>query len=1009
MNEEKGSISKFKNKEDEKYKVFGEYKNTAIEDKLELIQNNIDKISTEVFRNYLSKIDTLYEPKKLNNNFNADNRIRFVNITRYVIDEKENNIDKLKNVYNVLSESECNIALIFDRNQIECNIYLAICNKGSDDDIPIADGFLHNIEAAMLGNFPGTTYNPCGGIGKQKRYASVKMAAEFRKKILSKRKSTISMTTNIASEKSEDFVSQSIEKLIDGYIPENEDEEYIMILLAEPKKQNYIEELKKMYCNYFTILSPFSSWEEVHSYSDTINLMENVTKGKNINVGIPCMLGAGVNYTKSLGENRGNSKTRGLTLSYTLYEVKKTLERIESQIKRLEECEALGMWDFATYVLSNDYTTSVNVAKTYKSLTQGNNSHIEKAAINTWNGHIKEQKDCVDRMKESLAMFFHPEFQIKENDKLIKLPDNVNGCTCISGVELARAMSLPKRSVQGFPVVKCAEFGRDVLSFDTECIIGDIEIGCINHMHRKERKKTVKLNKESLAAHTFITGSTGSGKSNTIYKILSELDKENVKFLVIEPAKGEYKNIFGGRNDVSVYGTNPNKTSLLRLNPFSFPEDIHILEHIDRLIEIFNACWPMYAAMPAILKDAVEKVYKNKGWSLTKSICIPRKFPTFYDLIEELPKVIYESEYSTDTKGDYIGALSTRIKSLTNGINGQIFCSSLEISNELLFDSNVIVDISRVGSMETKSLLMGIMIMKLQEYRMSYSNMNDELKHITVLEEAHNILRRTMSEQSQESSNLQGKSVEMIANAIAEMRTYGEGFIIADQSPGLMDMSVIRNTNTKIIMRLPDEEDRKLVGKAAALNDNQIIELSKLRCGVAAIYQNDWLEPVLCAVDLFENDKEQAYIFRKNNDVQTAITQKYFKKLLNTSDNYEFIDEEVEKIKSWIDSLNVGNYTKQIMYKSLDSSVLDQKEKETILYNIFDGKKLAIQLANASGDDFLALENLDNQIRNMYDIDDLLMAQNIRKLILNIVVEMVKGNEFQKKIEFFSLYSGGII
>lgn len=75
--------------------------------------------------------------------------------------------------------------------------------------------------------------------------------------------------------------------------------------------------------------------------------------------------------------------------------------------------------------------------------------------------------------------------------------------------------------------------------------------------------------------------------------------------------------------------------------------------------------------------------------------------------------------------------------------------------------------------------------------------MNTELRHITVLKEAHNILRRTSFEQSSEGSNLTGKSVEMISNAIAEMRTYGEGFIIVDQAPGLLDMSAIRNTNTK--------------------------------------------------------------------------------------------------------------------------------------------------------------------------------------------------------------------
>ena len=218
-----------------------------------------------------------------------------------------------------------------------------------------------------------------------------------------------------------------------------------------------------------------------------------------------------------------------------------------------------------------------------------------------------------------------------------------------------------------------------------------------------------------------------------------------------------------------------------------------------------------------------------------------------------LPAVVDSKGFSNDTQGDYKGALLTRLESLTNGISGQVLCAYDELTDEELFEQNVIVDLSRVGSTETKALLMGILILKLQEHRMAQraaglNCFNSSLRHITVLEEAHNLLRRTSMEQSQESSNLQGKSVEMLTNTIAEMRTFGEGFVIADQSPGLLDMAVIRNTNTKIILRLPDEGDRILVGKAAGLNDDQITELSRLDTGMAAVYQNTWLEPVLCKV-----------------------------------------------------------------------------------------------------------------------------------------------------------------
>jgi hypothetical protein len=277
------------------------------------------------------------------------------------------------------------------------------------------------------------------------------------------------------------------------------------------------------------------------------------------------------------------------------------------------------------------------------------------------------------------------------------------------------------------------------------------------------------------------------------------------------------------------------------------------------MIEIFNVCWPMYAAMPAVLKEAVLGAYQSCGWDLveSKNRYSDELFPTFTDLMNELVRVIRESAYSDEVKSNYTGSLVTRIKSLTNGLNGRIFCAD-EIDNAILFDENMIVDISRIGSAETKALIMGILVMRLSEYRMSSCDeMNVPLHHVTVLEEAHNILKRTSTEQSMEDSNMAGKSVEMISNAIAEMRTYGEGFIIADQSPCAVDVSAIRNTNTKIILRLPDELDRRLAGKSAGLKEEQLDEIAKLPKGVAVVYQNDWMEPVLCKISKYQGEEKR--------------------------------------------------------------------------------------------------------------------------------------------------------
>lgn len=572
--------------------------------------------------------------------------------------------------------------------------------------------------------------------------------------------------------------------------------------------------------------------------------------------------------------------------------VEELLTRIDEQIKRTKESEDYGCYSCAAYFLSSRPSKALLAANTYRSLMIGEGSSVESGAVNLW-----QDRASVTAMREYLKRFTHPVFarQLWENEA-----DSLfyTAGTLVSGRELPMHLGLPTRSVHGLPIIEHAEFGRNV---PDEAMPDEdkMNLGKIYHMG-KEEAAGLLLNRQAMASHTFITGSTGTGKSNAVYHLLDEIIKNGqTTFLVVEPAKGEYKNVFGNCTDVQVFGTNPRETPLLRMNPFAFPENIHILEHIDRLVEIFNACWPMYAAMPAVLKDAIERSYQKVGWNLRNSESEKGVFPTFFDLLDILPGVIEESHYSKDTQSDYVGALCTRVKSLTNGIYGSVLCAEDALSDAEMFDQNVIVDLSRVGSMETKSLLMGILVMKLQEYRMCSSGMNSRLRHVTVLEEAHNLLRKTSAEQSQEGANLQGKSVEMLANAIAEMRTYGEGFIIADQAPGLLDMSVIRNTNTKIILRLPDEEDRKLVGKSAALKEAQIDELSKLPLGVAAVYQNEWPEAVLCKIEAYPMPENAVY--HKPSKMPHEINAEFvFGQLAVGKELEPLSSSEMEQLKLWL-------------------------------------------------------------------------------------------------------------
>lgn len=700
---------------------------------------------------------------------------------------------------------------------------------------------------------------------------------------------------------------------------------------------------------------------------------------------------------KSLTETTG----RSLQITYINKTIQGLLDRIDEQLERLKESENYGIFAIAAYFLAADSMTAKMAASSYKALINGNCTHVETAHINSW-----QDEYSVSVIKNYLRKLEHPVFSFTDGNE-------ITPASIVSGRELAVQMGLPQKSIPGVSVIETAAFGRNI---ENDTIKGHryIELGNLYHMGREEEgtngKIPVKLDMDSLTMHTFITGSTGKGKSNAIYSILEHVmdrgmqdEEKEVTFLVIEPAKGEYKDKFGHYANVTVYGTNKKKMNLLRINPFSFPEDIDVHEHIDRLIEIFNVCWPMYAAMPAVLKDAIERSYINAGWDLTESECKYCKafgrnmYPSFIDVLKMINVVMEESKYSADSKGDYTGALCTRVKSLTNGIYGQIF-STDELSTEELFDSNVIIDLSRVGSVETKSLIMGLLIMKMQEYRMSaHTQNNSGLKHLTVLEEAHNLLKRTSSDQGSDSANLLGKSVEMLANSIAEMRTYGEGFIIADQAPGLLDMAVIRNTNTKIILGLPDISDRELVGRAASLNDNQIVELSKLKTGIAAVYQNNWLEPVLCHIHPCRDD-ETPYLLKEHTERTDDSKMKeevidYL--MLPAPKKMEINSNKIAELEKSVYKLQIASDTKIDIIKYFREKNPDkiQELRSRIVYSMFNSET-ALVLSNTERHDIhswynMMLEKLEPNIENFSQLDQ----DKILAIIANEHAERIKTQD----------------
>ncbi len=805
--------------------------------------------------------------------------IRWYRITKIIYEKDIFFTDKMAMLYASL-HNVCGMvamALHKEKNGI-VDVYLGTRDKHGSDYI---SGDI--LEAGLKGILPGIAIESLSGKTMLEGFEKDKTAI-----------SCVSGVGSLSDDKKEHFI-QGIENLINGTksIPC-----FTAFIIADKISNDEACQIQAAYEDLYSEISPLAQIQLSFNESESKGVTDTLTEGFNESIsknvsrtishgtsqsssvgtsttrntgwnagGSIIFANAGTSKGKSEGENsqetigtnvqtsdqqgegsqQGQHKdtahatneniTTGRTIQLTKNNrhVKSCMDIIDRQISRIQKSTPSGLWSVATYFVAKDNTTSQKLAGIYRGTIVGDKSEIEVVSINLW----PRKANAVEPILTYLKNQCHPIFKI--NDDIESTAGSL-----VDSKELAIHLSLPQSSVPGLLVREEKTFGRDVKSQEVYTEKNSIGIGKVMHLGEIYTEE-VRLGINGLSKHAFITGTTGSGKSNTLYLLLSELVKNGKKFLVIEPAKGEYKEVFGNHpeiKDVTVYGTNPRMSKLLTINPFIFPNDVDVYEHIDSLVEIFNACWPMYAAMPQVMKHSIMEAYKSCGWDLSRSENTKDIYPTIEDVLYALKEYINSSEYSSDTKGDYKGSLETRLQSLCEGLIGRMFCGT-PIPDEDLFNNNVIVDLSRVKSSETKSLLMGLLIMKLNEFRASeHRGMNQELRHVTILEEAHNLLKRTSTDQTAESSNVAGMAVEKIANSMAEMRTYGEGFVIADQSPSLLDLATIRNTNTKIVMALPEKEDREIAGKSIGLNDEQIPEISRLKMGEAIVYQNGWEEPV---------------------------------------------------------------------------------------------------------------------------------------------------------------------
>lgn len=463
-----------------------------------------------------------------------------------------------------------------------------------------------------------------------------------------------------------------------------------------------------------------------------------------------------------------------------------------------------------------------------------------------------------------------------EEGQTVYLPNGNNAnpvLAPITSAELGMLCTPPADAVPNFEMKQGKVY--PMIPSDQGVVIGKVSDG-----HRPLENMEFALSEADLNKHTFVCGITGSGKTTTVKGILRNCNKP---FMVIESAKKEYRNIKlpDGRQDINVFTLGKPEINCLQFNPFFVQRGINLQAHIDFLKDLFNASFSFYGPMPYILEKCLQNIYRKKGWNLTldyhpaivnlkkvtdtfdseymrkqydmESCCYI--FPTMQDLKEEVKRYIEEEmQYDSEVGGNVKTAILARLESPCNGAKGFMFNTRKTLNVDALMQENVVFELEGLADDSDKAFCVGLLIIFINEYRQVFKeekrNEKLGLQHLLVIEEAHRLLKNVETERtSEEMGNPKGKAVEHFTNMIAEMRSYGQGVIIAEQIPSKLAPDVIKNSSNKIIQRVVSADDQKLVANTIGMKEEDAVYLGNLKTGVALCHKESMSLPVYVNVN----------------------------------------------------------------------------------------------------------------------------------------------------------------
>lgn len=370
--------------------------------------------------------------------------------------------------------------------------------------------------------------------------------------------------------------------------------------------------------------------------------------------------------------------------------------------------------------------------------------------------------------------------------------------------------------------------------------------------------------------HALVVGMPGTGKTTFSVNLLLQFYKRGIPFLAIEPTKSEYRAMVDAVPDLQVFTPGKNSVVPFIINPFLPPDGIPLETFKPSLVSAFKAAFSMPSPLDILFASAIDTCYVKHGWrGYSKRGDLGVKPFGLHEFVMAFREIIRDSKYSSESKGNMESAGVFRLLNLVVQ-NGNIYDTENSVPLYDLLRKPTIIELNAIDNQEQKALIMALLLINIILYTKHNQAGDGSLKNILLIDEAHVLLGSGSTSSQEGAADAGASTVKALQNMIVEIRSYGTGIIIADQSPQKVTKEIVGNTDVKVMFQLVQLEDKHIIAASSNMSEEDENQLSRLNTGEAYVYFRGLEEPVrIMTEDIRE--KENIRLVVPDNELQQRM------------------------------------------------------------------------------------------------------------------------------------------